>query len=565
MKALNFSRSGIGIILISLITGMFTCLHAQYKINDYDFPLPSSDFGKSVIKRIDNGFAVAGFSYSYPLGFPQRGYDWMFVRLNNDATVDRARLIGFSRDTANNDFCYSLVQLGTDSGFVLAGAMSNPNNKLKATLVKLDRFCNLRYSKRIKDTLRSQYRQVIKGPGDTLVFAGFIEGTTVAGVSANKILVARYKPDGTRLWIYKYDLQSGSTIIQEAYSVCYQPWDNSYAVLAKYGPQGVLILKLNRLGQILAQRTYSFPNVTNYVTEGRKIIPMPDGGFVAACFTQAFDDVARDMWVFRVESDLDLVWTGIYGNDNVWEEAHSITLNVDTLVFAGFSGVDNRDLIYVKISVNGGAPLWSKKYDISNDERGFEILTSTTAGSQGYTLFGHKNFPVGTGFDALFMQVNLSGEIPGTECIASFNLAHEVQNPVIATPNLYRFSKTDTVWSPTTRTPTVALTTLCVSEAASPVGTENISETPVKFSLGQNYPNPFNPSTKISFSIPVDGIVSIKIYDITGREVMTLINMFKQKGNYSLELDARNLPSGVYFYKLHSNGFEDTKKMVLIK
>ena len=83
--------------------------------------------------------------------------------------------------------------------------------------------------------------------------------------------------------------------------------------------------------------------------------------------------------------------------------------------------------------------------------------------------------------------------------------------------------------------------------------------------LNQNYPNPFNPTTTISFSIPSSAFTSLKVYDILGNEVATLVNEEKQAGNYELQFDASNLSSGIYLYKLQVCSFVETKKMILIK
>ncbi|PJA98157.1 MAG: hypothetical protein CO128_08785 [Ignavibacteriales bacterium CG_4_9_14_3_um_filter_30_11] len=88
---------------------------------------------------------------------------------------------------------------------------------------------------------------------------------------------------------------------------------------------------------------------------------------------------------------------------------------------------------------------------------------------------------------------------------------------------------------------------------------------PDNFTLSQNYPNPFNPSTLINYSIPVPGLVTIKVYDMLGREVTTLINSEQAAGNYKLTFDASTLASGVYFYRIMSNNFVSTKKMLLMK
>lgn len=88
---------------------------------------------------------------------------------------------------------------------------------------------------------------------------------------------------------------------------------------------------------------------------------------------------------------------------------------------------------------------------------------------------------------------------------------------------------------------------------------------PAKFSLYQNYPNPFNPNTIINYDIPQDSKVVIKIYDINGREVKTLVNEFKTAGYYSNEFDGSNLSSGSYFYNLKAGEFNVSKGMQLVK
>ena len=92
-----------------------------------------------------------------------------------------------------------------------------------------------------------------------------------------------------------------------------------------------------------------------------------------------------------------------------------------------------------------------------------------------------------------------------------------------------------------------------------------INETPSSFELKQNYPNPFNPTTNISFSLPKSSYVSLKVYDLVGREVKTLVDGNQQQGTYNIMYDAVNLPSGIYFYTLKTNEFTETKKMMLVK
>jgi hypothetical protein len=108
-----------------------------------------------------------------------------------------------------------------------------------------------------------------------------------------------------------------------------------------------------------------------------------------------------------------------------------------------------------------------------------------------------------------------------------------------------------------------------------PTGLELDPPVVSSFKLEQNYPNPFNPSTTISWQLPVDAFVSLKVYDILGNEVASLMNEEKPAGSYEVEFsakggsasggDAWNLTSGVYFYQLRAGNFVETRKMILLK
>jgi len=98
------------------------------------------------------------------------------------------------------------------------------------------------------------------------------------------------------------------------------------------------------------------------------------------------------------------------------------------------------------------------------------------------------------------------------------------------------------------------------------VGVQNIStEIPKEFKLYQNYPNPFNPVTNINFDVPKAGLVTIKVYDILGKEVEILANEVLQPGKYKTSFDASKLSSGIYFYRITSNDFSDIKRMIVLK
>jgi len=93
----------------------------------------------------------------------------------------------------------------------------------------------------------------------------------------------------------------------------------------------------------------------------------------------------------------------------------------------------------------------------------------------------------------------------------------------------------------------------------------NETEIPSEFALYQNYPNPFNPETNISYELPITNYVRLSVYDILGREIAILVNEKQHTGKYEVKFTAQNLPSGVYFYRLETSDFTQTRKMILMK
>jgi hypothetical protein len=98
-----------------------------------------------------------------------------------------------------------------------------------------------------------------------------------------------------------------------------------------------------------------------------------------------------------------------------------------------------------------------------------------------------------------------------------------------------------------------------------PTSVSQPSNVPFQFALEQNYPNPFNPTTTINYQLLQDGLVVLKVYDILGREVVTLFNKLEEAGFHSTQFDANGLTSGIYFYRLQAGQFTEMKKLILLR
>jgi len=248
------------------------------------------------------------------------------------------------------------------------------------------------------------------------------------------------------------------------------------------------------------------------------------------------------------------------------------------------------DMLYTasEITAQGGAPAYITKI-------GFNVITADPAPMNGFKVkLQNTALTTLTGFTSTGWTLSYDGvyTIPGTGLqyitlttpfywngtsnllieICYNNNAYTYYSPVNAS------SISGMTWGQYTDLPTgdgcVAFTAgtaqairpnICLTMTPMSSVQNNAGVIPGKYSLAQNYPNPFNPVTKISFDIPKQGLVNLKVYDVLGREVRVLVNEVKAAGSYSIDFNATEFASGVYFYRIESNGFTDVKRMILIK
>jgi len=215
-------------------------------------------------------------------------------------------------------------------------------------------------------------------------------------------------------------------------------------------------------------------------------------------------------------------------------------------IFALFNSAITLESGYNNIFVDSAKTLASNQYHLKT----IEIIEPSGSGTAIYKF--------GTSFDSTSTQGSLKGKPVGVEFIGA-----DYKTVTLSFP-LYYMNLSEAK----------ELTEYIMMdkfEEVMPVeADENVL--PTEYSLSQNYPNPFNPSTTIMYSLPKEGFVSLKIYNLIGEELFTLVNEDKAIGNYEIEFNAKALPSGIYFYRLQvypANGgagiFVETKKMILLK
>ncbi len=551
---------------------------AQQMIKNYNFNcnnISSNDNARSIINRIDTGYAIAGFAY-HPI-CAIGPFDWMWLQLKSNGNVNQSRYLGTQLD----DKCYSLIQDPTDRSYTLAGYMTN-SGKIKATIADLSSAGNFNYAKILYDTLNSSYSQIVIDPARVLATTGYNE-KPFGNKVRNKLLCSQYSPAGPLSWSYRYDSWISATqqspSIEEGKSICFQQAGGVYGVAARtnfYSKSTTawdpMVVKLGYTGNVIWKKVYRF-NIANpnYYpsSEPTKIIPMTDGGFIVVGFTNAILQNGSNILVFRVASNGTLMWSSSYGTTAASHWGTSVVLDGSNVVVTGYRRQGNaQDALMMKIPITGGAPLWTRIWDPqANSEAGYDIIRSNqSTTSFGYAVTGDVSLNSQDGF---IWRTNVNGLLDSSTCNNSTTLTRIVNNIRLDSFLLQRVTKTCKDFTPTILTTNYRENTICLGTFALLPEEEINNDNPVEevdsYGLSQNYPNPFNPSTSIRFQIPAEGNVSIRVYDISGKMVAELVNEFKQKGSHTVQFNAASLSSGAYYYRIDANGFTDIKKMLLIK
>jgi len=268
-----------------------------------------------------------------------------------------------------------------------------------------------------------------------------------------------------------------------------------------------------------------------------------------------FPPYIREYFIFETDTSVyygnkDSIYNAINnrGCSTVWFEGHTTDSSFaysDWFNLDDLTGLTNQSKYFVTIFISNQTAIIDSNTNLTN-----EMLYLSNAGSVGGISFiGPAFWGVSKAFQKEWAErfynpnINSLGETLILDSLTSAGLWNYMK-------------KISNLWAD----PSIKLKYDVTVDVDDP-----ITEHPITFALKQNYPNPFNPTTNIKFQIPVSRFVSLKVYDVIGSEIATLINEKKPAGQYEIAFDATNLPSGIYFYRLQAGSFVETKKMVLIK
>jgi hypothetical protein len=354
---------------------------------------------------------------------------------------------------------------------------------------------------------------------------GYFEGTATFGTSqlvssgANDVFVAKYDTSGNFAWVRKF----GGAI-----------YDNGEGISADL-------------------------NGNIFIT-GRFVVDPRPQYYDSDIFVAKFNAVGNLEWIKTPFGNSDNSGQGIsadsYGNSYV--TGHFSGLAVFGTNYLNSNG--GTDIFIAKYDSSGNC-LWAKQYGGSeNDYGGFGISTDT-AGNSYITGSCHGNSA-----DIIIARYGTDGN---RNWVIEAGGSLEDEGQSIAIDGYGNIYGTGNFWGSalfgTTQLVSAGDNDIFITKVNTPVTALEENLLPTEIKLQQNYPNPFNPTTSLQYAISSRQFVTLKVYELLGREIATLVNEEKPAGEYEVEFNSTNLPSGIYFYQIKAGNFVETKKMVLLK
>ena len=413
-----------------------------------------------------------------------------------------------------------------------------------------------------------QWEKRYNGPGNLNDYASsiaidvsgnvYVTGQSEGTGSNFDYATIKYNSSGVQQWVQRYN--GPGNYADAARSIAVDGLGNVYVTGSGTGSgTGVdyATIKYNSSGDSVWVKIYSSPgNLSDYANS----ISVDNSGNVYVAGQSRGSGTAEDYATIKYNSSGDSVWVQRYnGTGNLSDGANSIAVDGSGNVYVtGSSTGSGTDFDYATLKYNSSGILqWLKRYN--GPINSSDYANSIALDGSGNVYVTGQSPGSGLSYDYTTIKYNSSGDSvwvkryngPANSTDNANSIALDGSGNVFVTGQS-EGSGTGTDYA-----------TVKYSQS---VGINQISsEIPDKFSLSQNYPNPFNPVTKINYELRVTNYAKLVVYDVIGKEVVTLVNEKQSPGTYQVEFDAGSLTSGIYFYRLTSGDFTDTRRMMLIK
>lgn len=454
--------------------------------------------------------------------------------------------------TFTNNSAFYKAQQTSDNGYIAVGS-NRVGIYNKIYIVKFDNYGDTLWTKFYDLYVNEVYRGFwIEETSDK----GYIICGSGAGPNSDAYLI-KVNSFGYVLWFKTF----GGLELDQARCVK-QLYDNGFILLSNtnsFGPTtDILVTRTDSLGNQMWSIVYGGNNYAEYAEE---IEVVSNTGFIIVGSVRPGHE---NLYILRLNSEGDTLWSKTF-TEHLSSEGYSIDITNDNGFIIGGtcdSLDDNNKKSYVIKTDSNGIMQWSKKYTTNFNEWCYSIIKNNNSG---YVMCGMSDSTL-QNFERAFVRTidNL-----GNVVIEKFfrpGVYNNAFNSIESTSDggfvFCGYSKFGTLNAYIVKTDSLL--------NIKPVGINNQFDRVNDFTLEQNYPNPFNSGTIIKYNIKKSSLIRIKLFDITGKEILTFVNEFKPSGNYVYKFKAENyqLSSGLYFYSMHINDTNipfSTKKLIYIK
>jgi len=555
--------------LISALIGLLCFLPTEIYTQTWDYI-----YGSSSRSSYDQGLSITVDNNGYVYVAGQTKTNYLVVKLNISGSQQWTNT--FNGSGNGDDYAKQIVVDGSGNVFVTGSSYSS-NGGWDVVTIKY----NSSGSQQWAATYNSNAN--FNDVGNSLVVDG--SGNVYVTGTANDIngqfedvMTLKYNSSGSLQWAVRYN--GPGDYHDEAYSICLDNSSNIYVSGRVF--EGVnnntgmdaLIIKYNPSGAqqwIATWDAGSFGDTAYGEIITSMVISDSNDIYITGCSAKGVTGTSIFEYNYltqKYNSSGTLQWTAQYNGPaaNSLNYANDIALSTDGYVYITGSSENssgNLDYATVKYSSNG-TEQWIARYDgpgngdddakaIAVDDGGCIFVTGGSLGS-------------GTNIDYATIKYSPSGSQSSVDRHNGSSSDYDISNDIA----VYSSSSLEVNYYFVTGREknidedctTLGYTYLGCSDDGDIV---SFNKAPSSNSLMQNYPNPFNPVTQISFNVGSNGFVILKIYDLLGREIKTLVQEMLASGSYSANWDASFFPSGIYVYELRTGEFVETKRMVLVK
>lgn len=537
--------------------------------------------GLAVEQTSDEGYIIGGRTCTGPYPITIQSDVWI---LKTDSSGDTIWTKTYGGD--RNDYCTSIQQT-SDMGYILAGTKDSehayPDYEINHEYTPEDSRLWLLKTDANGDTVwtrtyleKSHGTSVVQTPDGGYIICGYIFPNV--GDNRSDVLLIKTDAGGDTLWTRMIGEAESSEI-----GLCIRPTQDGYVISGQVHTgfslisYDALLIKTDLSGNVQWQQTYG----GYYSDAGYTVEVTTDGGFfvTGTANGQWWLYLYGDMWVFETDPDGNLLWENSYD------------LAGCDLAFSGVQCNDGCFVVSGMTSSGFGGDLWLAKIGLDSpdlvlmvDPYGIPIIIPTTGGTFDFNIEVFNNEPGSVQFD-LWTYATLPGGMQygpimqreGAVLSAGASASRDFTQNVPAnapegdyTYDTYVGIYPDEVWDEDhfdfSKSAITAVGSAIAGWDCRETGHgEQTEAMPHTTALHSAHPDPFNPSTVISYQLSDVSFVNLSVYDVGGRKVAELVNGWKDAGVHEVMLDGSDLTSGVYLYRLETNEFLSSGKMVLMK